>query len=465
MKYIGPFLRVNLLNIDNIQSQLFHLSKEALRHITFHSSCGIVSKNLELKNRILPNDDTINSSISPLLCVYRKADGKLIKDGDKFIWNHRKFKREINICANGYMNLCLLYLSDYYSKFLDIDDAKYSLKRTYVDLTKEQLEFFALYCRSQQGVFVDKYDSSDPLQKEYVLTDKDLDFKFSTQALLMACYYKYSTLANNESEHFKNFALEILNMFKQYKHEIYNTSHDELVKICFAFNILYDCSKSEEVSEEVMDLLLDFSELMIENIKHMPASIIRDNISISCLCYLNNIILYKHTNLTKFKDASIDIFNLLENLYDDTLGVFIKYSSDKEHKFSSDEIVLYLSMFLIHNTILDDEEKQLHSVKVQNLYKNQVVNSGLILRWPEPPDIDDAERYRNFSCKSDDFLNDDYFNISSSTSSNSYEFAPILVKNITLNRKKESYKHYKHSFDSYKNMLSFFILIYINTLL
>lgn len=460
MKYIGPFLRVNLLSIENIQSQLFHFSKEALKDIIFYSNCGIISKNPELKNRTFTNDDTINPSVAPLLCVYRKADGKLLKDGDRYMWNHKKFKREINICANGYMNLCMLYLADYYNRFLDIDDKKYSLKRSYVDLSKEQLEFFALYCRNSQGVFVDKYDSSNPLEKDYVLTDKDIDFKFSTQALLMACYYKYSTFNNNDNDQFKNFALEILEMFKVYKAEIYNTSHDEIVKICFAFNILYEVSKLDEVKE----LLIDFAELMIENIKHMPLSVIKDNIDISCLCYLNCLLLYRHTGISKFKDTCIDIFNSLEKLYDDNVNLLIKYPYEKEHKFSSDEIILYLNMFLAHSTLIDANENQDYFYKVQNLYKNQIINSGVILRWPDPPTLDDVERYRNFSLKSDDYLNDDFFYYSPSTNPTSIEFASIFVKNITLNRKKENYKHYKHSFDAYKNMISFFSIIYLNSL-
>ncbi|EQB90020.1 hypothetical protein M918_01950 [Clostridium sp. BL8] len=125
MKYIGPFLRINVLDNTNIKSQLFYLSKESIRHIALHSGCGIISKNEDLKSKHLPkNDDIINSNISPLLCVYRKADGKLIKENSKLSWNHRKFKKEINICSNAYMTLSLLELIEYYSKFIDVDEKK-----------------------------------------------------------------------------------------------------------------------------------------------------------------------------------------------------------------------------------------------------------------------------------------------------------------------------------------------------
>ncbi|MEG1254163.1 hypothetical protein [Clostridium sp.] len=462
MRYIGPFLRINILNNDNIKSQLFHFSKESLRHIVLHSGCGIICRNSDLKIKPLSNDDdTTNSVISPLLCVYRKADGKLLREKNKLLWNHRKFKKEINICSNGYMSLGLLYLTDHYRKFNAIDDDKYKLSKYYSDLATEQLEFFAIYCRNAEGVFVDKYDSTDPLQKEYSLTDKDMKFKFSTQALLMAAYYKCFLISNKNGEDnddFKSFALDILKLFQTLKSEVYNTSHDELVKICLAFNILYECSKLDEVKE----LLIDFSELMIENINHMPPSVIRDNLDISCLCYINSMLTYKNTNLIQFRDAAFKLYDNLEKLYDNDTGIFIKDMSEKENKFSSDEIILYLYVFMIQESFLNDNDKTDLASKIHNLYKKQVINSGIILRWPESPTLDDAERYRNFSCKSEDLLDDNYFKFSSSINGESNDLAPIFVKNISLNRKKESYKHYKHSFDSCKNMFNFFMIIYLN---
>ncbi|MEG0308202.1 MAG: hypothetical protein RR636_09685 [Clostridium sp.] len=462
MRYIGPFLRINILSNDKIKSQLFHFSKESFRHIILHSGCGIICRNSDLKSKFLPkDDDTTNSAISPLLCVYRKADGKLLREKDTLIWNHRKFKKEINICANGYMNLTLLYLSDYFRSFKGIDNDKFNLSKYYSNLANEQLEFFATHCRNNEGVFVDKYDSTDPLQKEYSLTDKDMKFKFSTQALLMAAYYKCYTVSidcDNSNEDFKAFALDILKLFQTLKEQIYNTSHDELVKICLAFNILYECSKLDEVKE----LLIDFSELMLENINHMPASVIRDNIDISCICYINSILTYKNTGIITFKTEAFKLYNILETLYDNDTGIFIKDASEKENKFSSDEIILYLYVFMIHESFLNDNEKSDLASKVHNLYKKQVINSGIILRWIDPPNLDDVSRYLNYSNKSEDMLDDSYFMPTPSINIEANDLAPIFIKSISLNRKKESYKHYKHSFDSCKNMFNFFIVIFLN---
>jgi len=462
LKYIGPFLRINILDNENIKSQLFYLSKESIAHIVLSSNCGIVSPSEHLRNKILPtNDDSINGGNSPLLSLYKKADGKLINNNDKLRWNDRKFKKEINIASNAYMTLSLLELADYYSDFIDIDNDKYSLKNYYLDLAREQLEFYALNCRNNEGVFVDKVDDSEPLLDQYNLRDKDNKFKFSNQALLMAAYYKYSTYDKiSENNQFKNFALDILNMFEQFKEEIYNVSHDELVKICFAFNIFYKYSQLDEA----LVLLLDFSELMLENLRHIPISSLRDNLDITCLLYINCMILYKTTNIKKFKDESQKAYSILESLYQGDNGILIKNFQEKENKFTADEIMLYLYAMMLHYDIEKDEGENPDNSLVHNIYKNQVVGSGLILSWPEAPTLDDVERYRNFSSKTDDLLQDEFFRMSSMSTPENNELAPIFTKYVTYNNKKETFKPSKPSFDAYRNMLIFYVILFIKTI-
>ncbi|WP_052314788.1 hypothetical protein [Clostridium senegalense] len=95
MRYIGPFLRINILDNENIKSQLFHLSKHSIFNIVFSSGCGIISPNLRSKNKILPTtDDIINDANSPLLSLYRKANGKLLTTDSQLKWNEKKFKKK-----------------------------------------------------------------------------------------------------------------------------------------------------------------------------------------------------------------------------------------------------------------------------------------------------------------------------------------------------------------------------------
>ena len=144
MKFIGPFLRINTLNKNNIKNQFFYLSKESLKDIVFDSKCGIYIPARDLKSKSFSKIDinTINLN-SPLLCIYKKADAKLKSQEGTLIWNENKVKKEITINSNAFMTLSLLELVDYYSSFKDIDDTKYALSSLYLKLCKEQLEFYA----------------------------------------------------------------------------------------------------------------------------------------------------------------------------------------------------------------------------------------------------------------------------------------------------------------------------------
>lgn len=69
---MGPFFRMNNLSQDEINTQLFFFAKEAIRTIVLESKCGLVSSIKSYKRLSSNNDISINSNISPLLCVYKR---------------------------------------------------------------------------------------------------------------------------------------------------------------------------------------------------------------------------------------------------------------------------------------------------------------------------------------------------------------------------------------------------------
>ncbi|GAA0126198.1 MULTISPECIES: hypothetical protein [Clostridium] len=458
MRYIGPFLRINILDNENIKSQLFHLSKHSIFNIVFSSGCGVISPNLRSKNKILPTtDDIINDANSPLLSLYRKANGKLLTTDSQLKWNEKKFKKEINIAANALMTLSILELADYYNEFLDIDENKYALKNQYLDLASEQLEFYALYCRNNEGVFVDKVDTTEAIAGQYNLYDKNTKFKFSTQALFMSAYYKFSTYDKfNYNNQYKNFSLDILNMFLDFKEEVYNIPQDELIKVCFAFITFYKYSHIDEAKY----LLLDFADLMLENLKYIPPTALKDNLDTTALLYINCMFIYKETKIKKFKQASEKAYSVLESLYDSNKGLFLKDIEEKENKIYCDEIILYLYAMMLHNDMKKSDGEESDNSKVNNVYRNQVIGWDLVLSWPDCPSLDDIERYKNFSSNSEDLLQEEYFRMSSLQSAETNGLAPIFSKYVTYNTRKNSLKPNKLTFDAYKNMLIFYVILF-----
>ncbi|GCD09832.1 hypothetical protein [Clostridium tagluense] len=455
MKFLGPFLRINTLSQNNIKNQFFYLSKESLKDIVFDSKCGIYIPARDLKSKSFSKIDinTINLN-SPLLCIYKKADAKLKSQDGTLLWNENKVKKEITINSNAFMTLSLLELVDYYSNFKNIDNSKYALSPLYLKLCKEQLEFYASYFRNKDGLFVDKVDLTDPMNQEFNFENKNNKFKFSDQAFMMAAYYKYSSYDKDNLEHeYEKFALDILNMFIQYKEEIYNVSFEELNKICLALNVFYKYSGLEKCE----NLLLDFSDLLIEQYNTKPSIIINAKLDYSCMLFINCTLLYNNTSLHKFKATSDDLYEKLTKLYESNKGILLKESNDKEINYTCDELLLYMYSLMIYSNFNNVEE---NSYMLQDIFKHQIIDSGLVLSWPDSPSLDSTEHYRNFSLKSEDLLQEEDFRMSTIATPESNELASVFIKNVVYNKRKDTFKQSKSSFDSSKNMFLFFLTIF-----
>lgn len=457
LNFLGPFLKTNTLNKTNIKNQFFYLSKESLKDIVFDSKCGIYIPARDLKSKSFSKIDinTINLN-SPLLCIYKKADAKLKSKEGALNWNENKVKKEITVNSNAFMTLSLLELVDYYNIFKDVDDIKYDLSSIYLNLCKQQLEFYASYFRNKDGLFVDKKDLTNPLNQEFNFEDKNNKFKFSDQAFMMAAYYKYSTYDNVNQEHeYKQFALDILDMFVQYKDEIYNVSFEELNKICLALNIFYKYSGSELCKI----LLLDFLDLLIDQYNAKPSLIVNAKLDYSCMLFINCTLMYNNTLILKFKDTSDDLYEKLTKLYDVDKGILLKESADKEINYTCDELLLYMYSQIIYSDFNNIED---NSLMLQDIFKHQILDSGIVLSWPDSPSLDNAEHYRNFSLKSEDLIQEDDFRMAEFPSPETNELAPIFIKNVVYNKRKESFKQSKLSFDSSKNMFIFFLTIFFH---
>lgn len=456
LKYIGPFLRINNLNVKNVENQLFHLSKESIKYIVLNSKCGITIPISELKLKNDPNIDISTlDSFSPLLCVYKKANIKLKGEEGNFFWDEDSFKKDVNITGNALMTLSILELVEYYNQFSEIDNLKHYFSQIYLTLAKRQLEFYASYLRNAEGVFVDKKNVSHPLAEDLEFTDKSNKFRFSDQALLMAAYYKYSCYDDSKTgNEYRSFSSDILNMFMQFKDDLYALPADELSKLCLGLNIFYRYSKQPSAKT----LLLDLSELLFENSDSLMHIEVDDDLESKSLLFINSMLLHNNCGYNNFKELSDKYYEKLLSYYSPEQGMFVKGLEKKEITLSCTEIMLYLLSFIMHSRI---EESDDDNAIIRDVFKRHVISSGIIPSWPGSPNIDDVERYRNFSSKSDDLLDEQDFRMSTIPTPENCELASIFLKYINYNRKKESFSASKQSFDCNKNMFIFFLLIYL----
>lgn len=459
LKYIGPFLRMNALNSEHVEKQLFFLAKESMKYLVLNSRCGITIPSNELKAKHLPNiDNSILNSISPLLCIYKKGNPKLINISGKLCFDEDALKKEINIEGNSLMTLSILELIDYYKKFKDIDTKKFSLSDFYLFLARRQLEFYASNFRNAEGVFVDKKNTANELEYEYKFEEKNKKFKYSNQALLMAAFYKYSLYDDSKcGEEYRSFSLDILNMLLQYRDELYFCSHEDLTKICFALNLFYKYSSHNEAKL----LLLDLMEFITEKDEDLSFDSETD-LELDSLTFLNCMLLYSSTDILKFKDMGEEIYDKLIEFYEPERGIFIKPCDKKEITYSCTEILSYILCILCHNKLFGGSKDS--NMIMVDIFKRQIIDSELILSWPASPDLDDVERYKNFSSKADDLIDEQDFRMAAMPTPESCEAAPIFIKNITYSKKKETFSQGKASFDSNKNMFIFFLIIYLSKL-
>lgn len=454
MRYIGPFFRMNSLSQKEISSQLFYLSKESVKTIVLNSKCGLLIPIRISKKSSSTNDISILNDFSPLMCLYKKSSPMFIHSKTSHGFDESTFKKEINPSTNALMTLCLLELSDYYSNYEKYNRNIISFEKPFKYIAKQQLKFYSKNLRNNEGVFVTKKNISDGNSKGFNLIDKNNKFNFSDQAFMMSAYYLYSYYneVDIDSKDFRRFSKEILAVLNDYKESLYDLSFEDNLNILLSLNIFYKYSHNETAKE----LILDLSDFLINRfmIKDYYTSSLED----CCLLAICLRESYKHTNIISFKDTSKEINDKLLSLYDNEKGIFMKLTDKKDIKYSCTEINLYLLSLITYGK----EEDKISELKpiISNIYRKFYINNDLLTSWPDAPTLDEVERYKNLSLRSEDMLDEAYFRMPNLPSPESNGLASIFVKNLNYSRKKDTFTIPKTSFDSNKNMFSFLLFIY-----
>lgn len=444
---------MNSLSQKEITGQLFHLSKEAVRTLVLESKCGLVSSIKPYKKLSSSIDVTTIGNFSPLLCMYKKSSPNYIHNKNSNGFDEDTFRKEICPTTNAIMTLCILELTDYYDSFKEIDAKFYSLSEVYRKLSNDQLNFYSSNLRNAEGVFIDKKNLLENNYKGFNLVDKSKKFKFSDQAFMMVSYYLYSEKFPDEeiSQVYKKFSLDILEMFLDFKEKIYECSFEEICKTLLAINIFYSCSQDTKTQA----LIIDLTDFLINKFDEKDYYV--DSLDFTSLFVINLVLSYKHTKMITFNEKSKEILSKLATLYDEDKEIFLKLSGKKDIKYSCLDINFYFLAFMIfskENNCYNDYKNMISS-----LYRKYYINSGLVPSWPDAPTLDDCERYRGLTLNSTDMLDESYFRMPNLSSPNSCGVAPIFNKTITYSKKKDSFDINSSSFDSYRNMFSFYLFI------
>ncbi len=247
---------------------------------------------------------------------------------------------------------------------------------------------------------------------------------------MMAAYLLYSHYNDSDelSKDYAAFSNEILDMFKTYNSVLYDLSFSECIQIFLALNIHYKYSCSQNAKE----LILDLGDFLIS--KFQEKDYYMDSIDDCALFSICLMEAYKHTEIISFKEFSKEITEKLIGLYDTDKNIFIKLSDKKDSKYSCIEINLYLLCLLMYS-FQEDRISELRPI-ISGLYRKFFVNGGLLTSWPEAPTLDEVERYKKLSLRSDDMLDEIYFRMPVLPTPKSTGLAPVFVKSLSYSKKK-----------------------------
>ncbi|MDK0769216.1 hypothetical protein QTG88_03465 [Clostridium perfringens] len=454
LKYIGSFFKANSLSKEEMASQLLFLSKESVNHIVLESRCGISTNYKNLKENFKKDEISFFKNNTPLICIYKKAKPNIYSSKYSKTWDDTTFKKDIPVSSNALMTLSLLRLCSYYEKFKNINSALYKRAAFYKNLSKLQLEFYYTYLRNPEGFFVNKKNDESSSKSSLNISEKEDEMSYSDQALMMLAYYMYSKVApeDSDSKTYEDFALQILNMFVNFKEELYSLSLDECCKIDYCLNNMLLYSNNEDCRL----LVLDLSDFILN--KYYESNSTFSNLETTSLLALNMYLSYKNTNILIFKDAYLDLIELFCNMFNDEKGIILKGTDKKEYKYSNMEICLYLTNLLMSFDLDEDSSDKRENI-ISKVYKNYIVNSGIVTSFPDAPNLDSHERYKKFSLKPDDLIDESMFRMTNANSPELTGLAPIFTKNLKYSTKKSIFTSDKTTFDSTKNMFIFFVFI------
>ncbi|WP_460289212.1 hypothetical protein [Clostridium sp. CTA-7] len=446
---------MNKLSPKEINGQLFHLSKEAIRTLVLESKCGLVDSIKNYKKTSSSIDITTSGNFSPLLCIYRKSSPNYIHSKNYNGFDEDSFKKDISPITNALMTTSILQLTTYYSRFKDADERLYSYSQVYKKLAREQLDFYSMNLRNNEGVFIEKKNLSENNHKGFNLSDKSNKFKFSDQACMMVAYNLYSTLFPEDeiSEDYNKFSLEILQMLIEFKEKIYECSFEEICKILTSINIFYSFSKN--LDSQI--LIIDLTDFLINKFDEKDYYV--DSLDFTCLFCINLMLSFKHTQMITFNEKAREINNKLVSLYDDEKEVFLKLSGKKELKYSCFDVTFYFLAIIIYAK--ESNRYGEYRNMISSLYRKYFINSGLITCWPEAPTLDDAERYKGLTLNSADMLEENFFRMPTTSTPTNLGIAPIFNKSISYSKKRDSFLSSSSSFDSFKNMYIYQLIIFL----
>lgn len=458
-----PDLDSNLdYEVNKMEAELAYMSICNIKWSCLFSGAGIFhladEKNIsKMFGKVDKNQETSDliSNIVLMKCLYKKAKPVFTKPSDEII-NPGKYMWDINRCdktiISSVQSLCIVCLLRA-AELLESSDPNFGC--IIVKFALIIYDFITTYLRNEEGLFVDAENKTKYLTDELKIKPVQKEAKLSDQILMLEAFlYLYKLTSRRDSLFYYSSSTKYLNeadniyeyLIKS-RHLLYDFSTKEL---CFSISSISRCCSIDtnikhkeeyeyliiELADELSSRIKMNGEIMCSSNNLNSSPIPVDFCAVSAFLEAFNI-----TEIIKFKESAIKIYNFLYELYDTDYNLFYQ-GDDSKVSYSIKDIADIIKTVYLYNKVQNNEKT---SRMLLNFYNSSLLNSGILQSIPQ---------------KNIQFMNHELIFPDNIPITDEINKAPVFLKSIRLSFKKNPSISISKHYSSYYSLYASYTFLY-----
>lgn len=424
-------LQDNNNTLSGIALKLSFMSITNVEWSCLYSGAGIVHSSEEKLDR---GNNGLPANISYLKCLYKKSKPVFLKFQDHsnmdeaVFWDDKSFSRTITPAsqAMAILSMCacaeLMYPTDPQLSISLVKNAGYCM------------DFSSSFMRNPDGLFIAVEDKTKMLDEELKLKPCSKNARLSDQVLMheaaaclhnITCQESMKELISPKTEEYRQEAENILRFMHENLPWLLSSSSKEL-SICISSLSrclsLENCSASiNEINELICTLCAELETRIriTGEVESSPESL--NTSSMMTHVKVANAMLegYEASGILKFKELGVRVYDYLEDLYNPDLKLYIEGNPSKT-TCSIRDIADIMKLQLIRYRLDNDPKIE---KRLEDMYSTLIEKSGIMQSSPARP-INIGGQLINLP---------EHIPNAMSTGR-----APVFVKSIKFNLKKET---------------------------
>ena len=445
--------------IDKMNAELAYMSLCNIKWGCLFSGTGILyladEKSLnKMFSTVEKNEETskLISNIVLLKCLYKKSKPVFVKPSDEvinpgdYMWDMNKCNKTI---ISSVQSLCIVSLL----KAAELVEASNpTLGIVMVKFARIIYDFITTYLRNEEGLFIDAENKTKYLTDELNIKPVQKDAKLVDQILMYEAFlYLYGLTSKQDSlfyysgnEKYLNEASNIYEYLHINRHLLYDFSTKELCFTISSISRWYSIDTNIKHKEEYKYLIIELTDELTSRIKlngeimYSNNNLNSSSIPVSFSAVSAFLEAYKLTDIIKFKESSLKVYNYLDELYDIEYNLF-HHGDNSKISYSIKDMADIIKAIFLYNKIRKSEKT---SQMLINFYNSSILNSGIIQSMPQ---------------KYTKFMNHEFTFPDNIPVTEEVKKAPVFLKSLRKSFKKSASvtvsKHYSSSYSLYASYI------------